>query len=337
MLQEFATWWAQQMRALVSNGLTQTGRAPDAVLAGLSLDGALQLSVRRGGRTAPVGLFRQDSAGLAAARAAVAGVRRVGSAVIALPEDSLLQQDAVLPLAAERDPATVLRYEMDRLTPFSAADVAWSWRIVRRDPPNNRLVVRLAMVPRAEIADLLAALDRIGLHPTRLEAGGVTLDLQAPGRAGNQRPVARALAIACAVLAVAACIAPVIRQQRDMARVEDAIDALKPRLALVEGLRSRLTAHTSAEQLLQTETARAGNALLALAAVTRALPDDTYLTALALKDRQVTLTGRSAAAARLIGDLSAAPELRNPAFAAPVMRLGGDKLDQFSIRVELMP
>ncbi len=325
------------MRALVVTGLSHTGRSPDAVLVESSTEGALQLSVRRSGRTTPVGLFRQDAAGLSAARAAVAGVRRVGPAVIALPEGSLLQQDAVLPLAAERDPATVLRYEMDRLTPFSATDVAWSWRVVQRDPANNRLVVRLAMVPRAEVADVLAVLDRVGLHPTRLEAGGVALDLQAPGRAGNRRSVTRALAVACAVLLAVACAAPVIRQQRDMARVEDAIDALKPRLALVDGLRSRLTAHTSAEQLLQTETARAGNALLALTAVTRALPDDTYLTALALKDRQVTLTGRSAAAARLIGDLSAAPELRNPAFAAPVMRLGGDKLDQFSIRVELMP
>ncbi len=337
MLQEFATWWAQQIRTLVLDGLAQTGRVPDALLVALSADGALQLAVRRAGRTAPAGLFPRDAAGLAAARAALAGVRRVGPAVIALPEGSLLQQDAALPLAAERDPATVLRYEMDRLTPFSATDVAWSWQVVRRDPANNRLVVRLAMVPRAEIADLLAVLDRIGVHPTRLEAGNVALDLQAPGRTGRQRSVTRALAIACAVLAAVACAAPVIRQQRDMARVEDAIDALKPRLALVDGLRSRLAAHTSAEQLLQTETARAGNALLALAAVTRALPDDTYLTALAMKDRQVTLTGRSAAAARLIGDLSAAPELRNPTFAAPVMRLGGDKLDQFSIRVELTP
>jgi len=199
MLQEFATWWAQQIRTLVSDGLTQTGRAPNAVLVGLSVDGALQVSVRRAGRTTPAGLFPQDAAGLAAARAALAGIRRVGPAVIALPEGSLLQQDAALPLAAERDPATVLRYEMDRLTPFSAADVAWSWRIICCDPPNNRLVVRLAMVPRAEIADLLAVLGRIGLHPTRLEAGDVALDLQAPGRAGNRRSVTRALAIACAV------------------------------------------------------------------------------------------------------------------------------------------
>lgn len=326
------------MRALSSDMMTRAGgragHAPDALLAVIGEDSAVQLSLRRAGRIAQVGRYGTDAAGLAAARAAVAGNKR--PVVVVLPDGSLLQQDAMLPLAAERDPATVLRYEMDRLTPFAAAEIAWSWRVVRRDPANNRLLVQLSMVPRAELARPLEALGRIGLRPARLEAGGTALDLQAPGRA-HGRFAPRALAVCCALLAVVACVTPLVQQHRALAQADDAIDALKPRMALVNGLRSRLAARSNAEELLQSETARAGNALLALAAITRALPDDTYLTNFALKDRQVTLTGRSAAAARLISELSALPELRNPAFAAPVMRLGGDRLDQFSVHVELTP
>src|SRR5437870_2760561 len=55
--------------------------------------------------------------------------------------------------------------------------------------------------------------------------------------------------------------------------------------------------------------------------LTRLLPDDTYLTELGEQQRRVTLTGRSAAAARLIAALSAGEGLRNVVFAAPVTRL----------------
>ena len=47
-----------------------------------------------------------------------------------------------------------------------------------------------------------------------------------------------------------------------------------------------------------------------------------------LQGRSVTLNGRSAVAARLIPALAAHPALRNPAFAAPVTREGGQGRDR---------
>ena len=72
----------------------------------------------------------------------------------------------------------------------------------------------------------------------------------------------------------------------------------------------------------------------ALSALTELLPDDTFLTGLALHLRQVTIDGSSGSAARLIGLLSADPVIRNAAFAAPVTR-GDDGRDVFSIKAEV--
>jgi general secretion pathway protein L len=74
-----------------------------------------------------------------------------------------------------------------------------------------------------------------------------------------------------------------------------------------------------------------------LAAATRVLPDDTYLTEMELQKRKVTLTGRSAAAARLIGPLAADGTFRNPGFTAPVTRVEALHTELFTINAEVAP
>ncbi len=75
----------------------------------------------------------------------------------------------------------------------------------------------------------------------------------------------------------------------------------------------------------------------ALAAVTDALPDDTWVTDLTLHQRQVTLAGQSHEAVRLIGRLSSETALRNPAFTAPVTCSETGRGDLFSVSAELQP
>ncbi|WP_158746994.1 PilN domain-containing protein [Acidisphaera sp. L21] len=135
---------------------------------------------------------------------------------------------------------------------------------------------------------------------------------------------------------MAVFIVPVIRQEWAISRIESTVVSLRPRVALVDALRRRIAANTSGTDVFSAENARIGNPLRALAAVTAALPDDTYLTAFAMRERKISIAGRSAGAARLINALSTDPELRDPAFDAPVTR-AGDKLDLFSIQVRLAP
>ena len=71
--------------------------------------------------------------------------------------------------------------------------------------------------------------------------------------------------------------------------------------------------------------------------MTRLLPDDTYLTEAELRQRKVTLTGRSGGAARLIGLLAADGRFRNPAFAAPVTRVETLHAEVFTIVAEVGP
>jgi general secretion pathway protein L len=124
-------------------------------------------------------------------------------------------------------------------------------------------------------------------------------------------------------------------QELTFYQTDAAIADLQPTIAQVDALRRRMEAGDAGRDILTQETVRTGDVLQTLAAVTRILPDDTYLTDFALRDRQITFSGRSASAPRLITSLSADPAIRNAAFAAPVTRIEGATSDLFSIKAEV--
>ena len=243
-----------------------------------------------------------------------------------------------LPLAAERDAATALRYEMDSLTPFGAEDVFWHWTPTRRDRADGKLVLRLTVLPRVWVEPLLAKLAPLGVVPTALEAalpGGGTcrIPLGPAPRAGAAH---RAAVVACAVLAAALAATPLVRQTLALRAAEARVAALQPRVTEAEALRRRIQAGALGAEAIAHAGARAGDALAALARLTERLPDDTFLTSLSLQQRHLSLEGQSAAATKLLAALAADPAVRNPAFAAPILRTE-QQADLFTIQADLAP
>ncbi len=342
MFNDILRWWAQQMRSLLPSP-PGSQQEQDALILRARGGAVFDLAVRRRGQRRPLGPVTLDAAGLATARSTLARLRNPGPAVLDLPDAVVLEQLADFPAAAEPELSSILPHEMDRLTPFSAADVFWGWRIAGRDAARGRITVALSLLPKPAAMAPLAVLAAAGIRAASLEAptldghvrriGVLPPGTRAPGR---QRAV-RSAAWVCAGLAVVALVLPVVQQETRLAEVDARIDALAPRIALVDALRRRLADQSGGAETFAAESARIGNALGVLASVTAALPEDTYLTEFSLRDHKISMTGRSADAVRLIGLLSAAPDLANPAFAAPVVRLIGDHGDQFTIRADLAP
>ena len=254
----------------------------------------------------------------------------------------MLERTVTLPLAAERDLASVLTYEIDRITPFRAGKIFWRYGVEQRDRANGRLRVRLSLIPKAPLLTLLAALDQVGLSAARIAVPRVGLpacliDLD---RAASRREVwaRRSViggAILCGGLAVIALILPFILQAVAANAVEQRIGRLRPDVAQAEALRQEIANGTSGIDVMTAERDRVGDALAVLAAVTNALPDDTYLNSL-LRQGHLAITGQSAGAAKLIGALSSDPMLRNASFDAPVTHADQAKADLFSIRADVV-
>jgi general secretion pathway protein L len=100
-------------------------------------------------------------------------------------------------------------------------------------------------------------------------------------------------------------------------------------------LREDLDRREGTIDYIEGERARSGSALAALAAVTRALPDDTHLTALSLRQGRLVLTGIAPSAAGLVRGLAQVPDLRDPAFESQVVTNESGGLETFAISVSL--
>jgi general secretion pathway protein L len=341
MLHDILLWWVRQMRSLLPQRLLSDDAMADAlVVVPESLNDLprIRLIQRRRRREVLLGRFRLDEAGQRAAKAAI---RQKPRRVVLQPDAAqVLERKVVLPLAAERDLTRVLSYEMDRLTPFAAAQVFWSAAVERRDRAASRLELSLTLVPKSVLQPVLAALDRIGLAPSAIaavnEAGEHrVIDTQAPTL--QRRVMLPAAAGLLAVLALVAVITPFVTQSIARDAADGRIAALQPRIAEVEALRRHIAAGSAGSDAIAAEQARLGDALQVLAAVTDLLPDDTVLGDLSLRDGKLEISGQSQAAAQLIPALATDPTVHNPSFAAPVTRTADGKADTFVIRAELSP
>lgn len=345
MIREFFSWWGGQLADLLPQELRRsTFGAADALIItpiGRLGDGAdgVAADLRRHGKETPLGRFSLGAIGLAELPRAAGGMT-----VLRLGMSDVLGKTVTLPLAAERELDQVLGFEMDRETPFKAEELYWNHRIAAADRQTGRLTVRLSLMPRANLDPLLADLRAIGIEPQRVEiADGPDAGSYLPLNGNGHRPyhaVNRLLwpaAACCAALALAAIVIPFARQEQALASLEGEVTAARAAAAEADTLRQEINRLSGSAGFIESERDKAGRPLAVLAAATRILPDDTYLTEMELRQRKLILSGRSAGAARLIGALAADGEFRNPGFSAPVTRLEALKAELFTINAEVAP
>jgi len=344
MTNGFVTWWAEQMRALLPASVLRRPSWRSTLVATLDeRGGSVALAIRSCRGTAQLGRFGLDDPGLPAvlARVPKAAARRL---LVAIPGSAVLRSSVVVPLSAELDLRALLSFELNRLTPFQPDQVFWSGLVERRDARQNRLHVRLLVVPRRRLEPVLSGLRAAGLAPSRVEVAGrggppdlIGLDT-APSIRGalGRRGHAWAGGL-CGALGLVAVMLPFAGQSAVAARLQARIDAMRPQLQEAERLRGQIAAARTTNDVVTAARQQFGQVLPTLAILTDVLPDDTMLFQLTTRQRTVAFNRKSASAARLIGVMTAHPAIRAPAFAAPVIRDEAGGTEAFSIRAELVP
>jgi general secretion pathway protein L len=344
MLRGVFAWWLGQLAALLPSWLRRPPvRTPNAlVIAPQEIDcgnafGATAVWLRRNGKEAPLGEFA-----LSELKGLPHSPRR--PAVLRLAKSEVLGKTLTLPLAAQGELDQVLAFEMDRETPFTADEVYWSYRVEAVDRQSGRLSVLLVLLPKAALERILHALAEIGIAPRLAEIAhgtGDFLSLPLDGEIGRPGPGSRAFlwsaAACCGALAFGAVATPFARQAVELATLDREIAVARSTAAEAEALRGDIERLSRKAELVDMARAKAGQPLDVLAAVTQLLPDDTYLTEIDLRQRKLTLSGRSTGAARLIGVLATEGKLHNPAFAAPVTRQEALHTEMFSIVADVGP
>lgn len=337
MIGTYFSWWISQLADLLPEALRRASRAgPDALLIEPNGTQIVVLQRRNGGET-PVAEFAVGTtAPLALPRSSAQ------PAVLRLAKADVLEKTLTLPIATQSRLAEVLAFEMDLATPFAADEVYWAYDIEAVDRQRGTLSVRLLLILKAKLAPVLAALASAGIAPQWIEVrdapgGCAFVPIAADSRRryhGSHRslwPVAGC----CAILALAMVIVPFVQQSVELAALERDTAAARAKADQAEASRRGIERLSRSAEFIDDEIKKTGRPLEIVASVTELVPDDTYLTEFELRQRKLTIGGRSADAAKLLATLAANPRFRNAMFAAPVTRLEALRAEVFTVAADV--
>lgn len=259
-----------------------------------------------------------------------------GAVQLRLPPEVFLTRTLRLPNAGRSYLQPIIAHRLDRLTPWRADQVLYAYSVVDGVSEDGTIGVDLLATSVDLVAPFLARLADVGLTATALGSAAEPLDvpLRFDLYKGRTQPtdgqlrarIGRGFAILLSGLTVAYLLSAIVAASTvsNADDVQQRLTALRTKLALRGG------GSRSRERIL-IEAKRADTATIVLIdKLSRALPDDTVLRELDIGPAQIRLVGRSVDAPALIARLEAEAGLKNPRFAAPVIR-DADKRDSFDL------
>lgn len=265
--------------------------------------------------------------------------RRGRPATVRLADELGLRKMLDLPLAAREDLEQLLRFEMDRLTPFRADEVHFAQRIVATDAAARRISVELQVVPRRVVEQALASAQGLGLSVGRVElAGGAEpLNLLRDEQGGGAREsrVTRALVLLALILAVIAVAIPLRRQQATLEDLQNRVAAARAEAEESLDLRERIDRLSQSSRFLVAEKTRRPMAGEVLAELTRLVPDQAHIVQLDLDGDNLQLHGYARTASDLIGLLDQSQLFETPQFRSPVTQDPRSGTERFHLSVEI--
>jgi general secretion pathway protein L len=305
---------------------------------------------KSGSAAPPFRLLNGDApAALPADVAATLAAALRGSQVeLVLRSDQFLFRPLELPKRAAEFLDGIVRAQIDRLTPWSAANAVFGWT-QPADAPNDRISLTVVATARARIAPYLQALSGLGANAIVVSAlpqggpgGAAPIRVFEQGARGalDVARVRRALLVVLAVTSLTAGLAVTTAQilgedletqQRDLAR-----RIAERRVALAIG-RDTVSGATSALRALERRKHETAASVMVLEALSQVLPDHTHVTELRVEGDKLQIIGITREAPSLIRLMEQSPHFTRATFFAPTTRSPGDPGERFHIEARIKP
>ena len=266
--------------------------------------------------------------------------------VLGLPAARLLRRTLALPAAALENLDAVLGFELDRQTPFKPDQVYFASRVLKQDAGSKQVQVELLVVPRpvldeavaavGPLSDTLAGVDVLDAHGRRV---GVNL-LPAERRASQPRtqPLIQAGLLLASIVLVFFGLGQIVDNRvAAVESIQAESEAQRERAREVSALRSQLEDSAAAANFLAVQKQTQASMVLLLDELTRRLPDDTFLPRLSVSGNQVSLSGYSAQALKLVGELQKSELLKDAALNGGVQQEPRVSRDMFTINASYGP
>jgi general secretion pathway protein L len=266
---------------------------------------------------------------------------------IVLNPDHILFRSLDFPKRAVEFLDGMIRAQIDRLTPWTANDAVFGWSSPT-DIPNERIALTLAATSKSKTQPLVQLAGNRGAAsvtafaelppgegaPARLKI----LEMSLQSAIGRRWDVPRVLRMtllcsglaAAAALMLAAYAGSVLdaEQQQLLHRIAERRASLRL---------GQTAAGGSTLSLLARRKQTTPSSVMVLEAISRVLPDTTYVTELRIEGDKVQVVGISQDAPSLVRLMEQSPQFSRATFFAPTTRSQSDPGERFHIEVHLTP
>jgi len=233
----------------------------------------------------------------------------------------------------------MIRAQIDRLTPWTVNDAVFGW-----SPPapigNDRIEVTLAATSRLKVAPLLqlvGALDAASVVVSATAPAGRIPLLEKPlrsviGPAVNVPRLLRIILLSAGIAAAASLLIGVYLGDSFQSELGDVQQRISQRRA---ALRLEANGTASGLGLLAKRKQTTPSSVMVLEALSRVLPDSTYVTELRIEGDKVQVVGMTQDAPSLIRLLEQSPQFTRATFFAPTTRATNEPGERFHIEAHI--
>jgi general secretion pathway protein L len=239
----------------------------------------------------------------------------------------------------------IIRSQIDRLTPWGPDDAIYHWT-EPVEAANEHIVLNVAATARVMVAPFVEALAKFGaatiaISTTALDSANnpvaITVFQQRAGGAMERRRLSRILATILLVAGLAAGVsvstASIVVGQLDGQR-QDLNRRIAERRA---AMRIAGAVGSSAQALLEQRKHATPSSVVVIEALSRLLPDHTYVTELRIEGDRVQVTGITRDAPSLIQLIEQSPHFTRATFFAPTTQSAGDPGERYHIEARIKP
>jgi general secretion pathway protein L len=235
----------------------------------------------------------------------------------------------------------IVRAQIDRLTPWTAGEAVYSW-----SPPveaaNDRIQLTVAATARSLVMPYVQAFDALGAASVAVstkadgsEAAALNVFVQRSGGVLDVTRIRRILTLVFAVAGVTAVLASGLSSF-----VVDSLDSEQQDIThkiTVRRAAMRQNADGGAQRMLERRKQTTPASVIAIEALSKLLPDHTYVTELRIEGGKVQVAGVTADAPSLIRLMEQSPHFARATFYAPTTRSPGEPGERFHIEALLKP
>jgi general secretion pathway protein L len=268
--------------------------------------------------------------------------------ILRLSEQDAIQKVLSLPIAAKENINQVVAYELDRYTPFKAAQVYFAVKTLSGVNEPGQLNVMLVLTTKELLDGLYEDVKAMGISLLFVDYEGFPNSIENTDYNYNLLPeklrqktarlpqlIHYGLISLCCLLLLSVIAMPIWFEYQTVERLRLKAESLEKDAKKVKAMQSSIDAVIDETNLLIKEKNATPGVLLMLNTLSTLIKDDTWLSYAQYADGHLQIQGESTTASTLIALLEESELFVNARFASPVTQDSISKLERFQITVDV--